>query len=457
MPKDISRPSLPTSSSDFALPPISSPGASGSSVTLDDPNYLLQRFRRPSLLSSRIHSPLSSSFTLHHARRRSQSQAAFIAEESESEKERMSTDSPSSSENATPPLKGSENGDDEPVTAKPKPSKPPLTPPRRRSSAASMDSDMPTIFNRRLAFPLKPPRILKILSEPKPEEDEVKSEAAFQRLLHSNSELPIPPRTPRPFTDRGRYPEEAPVHEEETQREETPSDDELELDEPFAFSAPPPPATGTQPINIVRQKTQTPAGSAAGSVNGDDASMLMSVSETSSSSFGGNNMMDVDMVPGSPLLPSISSTSWRYTPPPTSSAVRSNKRKLEDRFDPYPTSSKRRAVSPSLHYLRDPMMASMSSPMGRGNNGNPRAYPISIPITIPSSTASSAASSPTIASSSYTQYPRLASNTSSPTMRSAPMLLASPILRPIPRRRQEGEEREVAGAGEAVNGLTLTE
>ncbi|RXW22585.1 hypothetical protein EST38_g3286 [Candolleomyces aberdarensis] len=252
MPKDSSRPSLPTSSSDFALPPSSSPGGSFNSV--DDPNFLFHQ-------------------------------------ESESERERMSTDSPCSSENHTPPLK-SDNNEEDAAPAKPKASKTPLTPPRRRSSAASMDSDMPTIFNRRLNFPLKQPRLLKILAEPRPEEDEVKSEAAFQRLLHSSSELP---RTPRPVIDRGRYPEEA-GHEEETQREATPSDDELELDDtPFAYSAP----SGTQPINIRGMRTpggsaaNSVAGSVAGSVNGDELTG-MSISEASSSN--GYMPMDVDMV-----------------------------------------------------------------------------------------------------------------------------------------------------------------
>ena len=45
---------------------------------------------------------------------------------------------------------------------------------------------------------------------------------------------------------------------------------------------------------------------------------------------------------------------------------------------------------------------------------------------------------------------------SSPTMR-ASMSLASPITRPLSlsRRRGEGEEREIDGAGDAVNGLNL--
>lgn len=105
-------------------------------------------------------------------------------------------------------------------------------------------------------------------------------------MVASVSELP---RTPRPLTDRGRYPEEAPP--EEATREDSPSDDELEADEePFSFVAPLV-ATGTQPISINRPRTHTPAGSITSSINGDDNGM--SISETSSS-FGGG--MDVDAV-----------------------------------------------------------------------------------------------------------------------------------------------------------------
>ena len=43
---------------------------------------------------------------------------------------------------------------------------------------------------------------------------------------------------------------------------------------------------------------------------------------------------------------------------------------------------------------------------------------------------------------------------SSPTIRSS-MSLASPVIRPVPRARRKSEEKEVEGAGEAVNGLTL--
>ncbi|KAF9566118.1 hypothetical protein CPC08DRAFT_658277, partial [Agrocybe pediades] len=452
MPKASSRAPLPTSSSDFALPSSSSssPGASSSAVTLDDPGFLFNRLRRSSILNktgyfseTRLHSPLASSFTL-HARRRSQSQNVLIAEESESDKERMMTDSPSSSETRTPPLKAPGNSEEDlPATAKPLVRQPPLTPPRRRSSA-SMDAtaDMPTIFNRRLSVPLKQPRILNLLSESRPEEVEIKSEAAFQKLVASVSDLPVQPRTPRTFADRGRYPEEA-GHEEQV-REDTPSDDEAEADEgPFAFSAP----TGTQPINIIR-KSHTPAGSMSGSINGEDAGM--SISETSSS-FG-TVAMDVDIPMGSPQLPTMTPSQinqWRYTPPPTASAVRSNKRKLEDRFEPYQNSSKRRAVSPSVQYLRESHQLA-GSPMSRSNG--PR-YPIAIPVTIPQSTASSAASSPTI-SNGYPSYPRGLNITSSPTLR-ATISMPSPILRPLNRRREEEEEREIEGAGEAVNGLSI--
>ena len=109
--------------------------------------------------------------------------------------------------------------------------------------------------------------------------------------MASCSELPAQPRTPRTFTDRGRYPEEA-VREENAQ-EESPSDDESDSEEgQFAFSA----ISGTQPINI--QKPHTPAGSITGSFNGDD--LNMSISETSSS-FGGA-AMDIDMVNLKPSL-----------------------------------------------------------------------------------------------------------------------------------------------------------
>ena len=130
---------------------------------------------------------------------------------------------------------------------------------------------------------------MNLLAESRPEETEIKSEAAFQKLVASVSDLPAQPRTPRSFVDRGRFPEEA--GHEETTREDTPSDDdEPDAEEgPFAFSAP----TGTQPINI-RRPTHTPSGSIASSINGDDAGMCIS---EASSSFGAT-AMDIDQVIG---------------------------------------------------------------------------------------------------------------------------------------------------------------
>ena len=183
---------------------------------------------------------------------------------------------------------------------------------------------------------LRTPRIRTILAESRTraEETEVKSEAAFQRLVTSGSELPAQPRIPRAASDRGRYPEEA-GREEESQREENSSDDGEVDDQPFAFQA-----GGTEPIAIAKSRTP------ANSVNGDELAMSISESPGASSS-----VMDVDMVsppfvylwllPSPTLIllyqpygsPSLTSTlgSWRYTPPPATSAVRSNKRKCEYR------------------------------------------------------------------------------------------------------------------------------
>ncbi len=152
MPKATSsRTPLPTSSSDFALP--SSTANSGACASSDDHPFLYNRFRRPSLLQkagslseTKILSPLASSFSF-HARRRSQT--VDVSEDAENDKDKMMTDSSSSSETHTPPLKA-EGSEDDLVTAKlSRP--PPLTPPRRKHSVDV--AEIPTIFNRRLAFP----------------------------------------------------------------------------------------------------------------------------------------------------------------------------------------------------------------------------------------------------------------------------------------------------------------
>ncbi|KAJ3825626.1 hypothetical protein F5880DRAFT_207835 [Lentinula raphanica] len=438
MPKDSSRPSFPTSSLDFALP--SSSVASTSSVTLEDSSFVLPRFRRPSLLApkathlseSRLHSPLISSFTLQPSpiKRKAHSDDESL-EDSPMYRDRTSgrESSPSSSsENPTPPLaiqETSEESEDGGKTAKKKPLR---TPPRKTST------DNHFIPRRRLSFPVKQPRILNLLAESRPVENEVKSEAAFQRLVAAGAELPMHPRTPSTMSNRGRFPEE--VCDDDYTREESPSDDEGD-DEPYVPGM-------SEPIAI---RNRTPAGS----VNGDELN-TMSISGSPSFSSISSMAMDVDVPSVSPSVSSLSSTPinhWRYTPPPTTSVVRSNKRKLDDRFDPYPASSKRRAVSPSLTFLRE-SHSNVGSPKTRGT---PR-LPIAIPVTVPGSNTNSATSSPTF-SGSFSSFSRSVPVASSPTLR-ASIGLASPILRPLARGiRREGEEKEVEGAGEAVGSLSI--
>lgn len=66
---------------------------------------------------------------------------------------------------------------------------------------------------------------MNLVAEARPEDSEVKSEAAFQRLLASCAELPTPARGTR-AQDRGRYPEEA--GQDDSQHEQTGSDDDGE-------------------------------------------------------------------------------------------------------------------------------------------------------------------------------------------------------------------------------------
>ncbi|KAI0322169.1 hypothetical protein OF83DRAFT_1095598 [Amylostereum chailletii] len=441
---------LPASSADFELPSSTSTSPSSALFATEDfPNPFLLRFtgRRPNALTpkhlseSRLSSPLASSFALTPPR-------PLSASASEVDRERMWTDrSPSSSsDNATPPLQGpqtdkdTETETDSDSNMKTSRSQ---TPPRR-SPPSAMDvvgesSYLPHI--RRLSAPPKLPRILNLVTESRPEENEVKSEAQFQRLVASFSELPMQPRTPRAPSDRGRYPEEA---GEDTLREETPSDDGEDDDE-YAFAFAPP---KSDPISII--KPRTPAASVCGSINGDDPSM---------DSPGGMMAMDVDLPSSLYGSPSVSSAAahhqWRYTPPPTASAVRTNKRKYDDRFDPYPTAAKRRAVSPSVSSLRELHTSLSPIYIPRAVSGTSRG-PIPIPVT--NSNTGSLASSPTVSHNGSMTFsrPSLGSVASSPTMRSS-MSLASPIARPIRLhgRRSEGEEREVNGAGDAVGGLSL--
>ncbi|KAG1889525.1 hypothetical protein F4604DRAFT_846572 [Suillus subluteus] len=437
---------FPTSSEEFALPSTSN---AASSTPADDvlPNPLFLRLRRPTLLNKssyysdkRIQSPLAISFTVPSRRRGSN------GEESESDRERMwSESSPSSSSgNPTPPITLPPEGDYESNASTrsggPSPSTPPLSRSLSTNALPADAVDTPIPILRRPTYPLKPPRILNLLAEPRPEEDELQSEAAFQRLLASYSDLPSQPRTPRASSDRGRYPEEV-GHEDSHEDPLSDDDDDDDVQGLFAFDA------QNESINV---KPCTPAQS----VNGDDLNMSLAESPMGVA-------MDIDPPTVSPSITSTPmSIQWRYTPPPTTSAVRSNKRKLDDRYDPYPTSAKRRAVSPSISYLRETHPSLVSYP--RTPSSRP---PVPIPLSIPPSNSStSATSSPTVTSSyPFQAYPSSRQvNLGTMSLSSSPVLrpslgLVSPILRPILRTRRgaDGEEREIEGAGEAVHGLSL--
>jgi hypothetical protein len=126
------------------------------------------------------------------------------------------------------------------------------------------------------------PRILTLLAESKPEENEVKSEAQFQKFVASFSNHP---RTPRTLLDRGRYPEEA--GEDEPVREDVDSSDEE--DDPATAAPLSSSHIGTEPIPIPMPKSVTPAYS----INGDDFGLSESPS---------NNAMDIDTVSRMPSL-----------------------------------------------------------------------------------------------------------------------------------------------------------
>ncbi|KAH9950990.1 hypothetical protein B0H21DRAFT_818819 [Amylocystis lapponica] len=386
------RPSLPASSLDFALPPSTSSLASHQTLaaTADDLSPFMLRARRPSLLAlrhlseGRLQSPLSSSsFTYPLSRRYTPLWR---------------------SGSATPLLPGpiisSDSSDSNMKTSRPRT---PATPPRESSTTngESLPDTPLRTHARRPSNPVKVPRILTLRTESHPEECEVRSEAQFQRLVASCCELPSQPRTPRAASDRGRYPEEADC--DEPHREDTPSDDG-ELDEqPFAF---------VEPISIAKPVTP------AHSVNGDDLGMMESP---------GGVAMDVDMpmTLGSPIM-----SNWRYTPPPTSSAVRSNKRKLDDRYDPYPNASKRRACR-----RRSPRCSMAHIWFPTYLYAHP--YPDS---QLPTSPLEASVQAGHV----------------SPTLR-AQIGLSSPVLRPMVRRRFGEEEKEVDGLVKVSMGSTSDE
>ena len=162
------RPSLPASSTDFSLRASSSPSSPLQSPSDDFTglNSLLFRFRRPSLLApkyisdSRLSSPLATSV----------SSPLRPSSASDVDRERIWADSASaseSSENATPPLNGSEadkdagtDSDSAMKTSRPQ------TPPPRNPSSSSMDviaesSYLPHL--RRLSHPVRHVRALRTM------------------------------------------------------------------------------------------------------------------------------------------------------------------------------------------------------------------------------------------------------------------------------------------------------
>jgi len=227
------------------------------------------------------------------------------------------------------------------------------------------------------------------------------------------------------------------------------------------------------------------------------------LSEASRNSPSGSvNGMDVDMAPPPPAVPlpaNISPVPWRQTPPPIASVSRPNKRKHEDRYDPYASSVKRRAVSPSITALRDSLSHAIGAPGCYSASSSTSSIPIPRSPIVRSrdSMSMSVTSSPgTLAynhlshshsnslSHSYTHshihshshnipipigfipmsgtLSRPLSGFNSP-LSSSPQqrpvgLLASPILRPIPRMASSSNDRgqkEIDGTGQAVSSLSL--
>lgn len=125
---------------------------------------------------------------------------------------------------------------------------------------------------------IKFPRVLSLLSESRPEDNEVKSEAQFQRLLASYTGNPLTPKTTRAPSDRGRYPEEAGDDEEVAVQSDDDDDDELCEGSVCDYNA------TTEAISISRK------GTPARSINGDD------LYSWGPGSPVGSSYMDVDPV-----------------------------------------------------------------------------------------------------------------------------------------------------------------
>lgn len=226
------RPTLSTSLSDFALFPSSSSAPSSPSAFSaieEGVNPFFRRLRRSSLLAAgpinlhgdaKPHSPLA---------------ASFMPRSRHAESEKMNDENSASPE--TPSASSSSIFPEKTPTASATASETSIKPSRSLSTPSSPhhrpvprdNDDVATLFT----LPPKHSRLLDIRSEiNSPIEAELKSEAQFQRLVASwaNSGLPMTkhfPRTPRSWTDRGRFPEEAGNDDVEGTNDSGSDDDDL--------------------------------------------------------------------------------------------------------------------------------------------------------------------------------------------------------------------------------------
>ncbi|KAF8342842.1 uncharacterized protein EI90DRAFT_794953 [Cantharellus anzutake] len=328
----------------------------------------------------------------------------------------------------------------------------PTTPPPRLDSPfnPSISSDLP----RR--FPLKPPRLLTLLSESKPVEEELRSEASFQRLLASHADLPIPfyPRTPR--SARGRFPESASFEDDD--EEHTPSeDDESDYVLGYPQSVPGEGSIGHSTFEDQQWLNQSPY---AGPGSGMDVDMVNSMcihlskrqayampleaNLSTSPSIAASPAVTVAMSGTSTPMAGASGSAysngghnstngngngWRDTPT-ASGRVHKRKHTGDERYEPYSySSSKRRAVSPSVSFAHAVSSSATSSPISISIPGHfgPPGVPRS-PVSISRSMS----------------------------------VHSSPILRPVhrlPNRASDKEERErsrkIQGAGDGVRSMNL--
>ncbi|CEL52592.1 hypothetical protein RSOLAG1IB_05797 [Rhizoctonia solani AG-1 IB] len=405
MTPSTSRTVLPSSVAEFALAhsPRSAPPSPSSPVLFMD-DYLpsnIRKLRRPSLLGTGLTmlrpSPSAPQSPL--------ATSSFALEDPRRRARSKSAVRPSTRTRASNSNSNSESSSGSPAPGMLlDPCSRPTTPPARIAHRRTLSS----------GTPFKLPRLLSIQSElTNPADAELKSEASFQRLLASNADLPgaFHPH-PRPRRrDRGRFPE---AYLDDDDAVDSDDDDEVMLPKEF-------------PMDDV---LDSPA------------------------------RMDIDM--GSygspPVLNSLfSMKSWRQTPPPTVAPSRIAKRKLDDRYEPYP--QKRRALSP-------PPSTSTSSSASNSNAQFNLSLP---PSTTPRSPITTAAPSPRPSVSAASSLgpsapisipmrtPSKVSYNYSPAgggLFGSP-IISSPVLRPVRFGLSTRGEKEVDGAGNGVKSLDL--